>query len=415
MITHRTLALSFVSIAALAGCNQPDVDTSYLDDHTPPPATAAAEGPAMRVEQAERALDVGRDVAGAKKALQAIVADASVPADVRDRAAISLSRACELAKDNEGAIQAIEALLAAHEADREWPGQEAAEKRLRKLLTGKEEGPATPRKAEEKVAPIAKAFAGYFPTKKDQPAEISILTFGGDGARSDALGTFRIGDALREIAVDKCPLCDTKMNVREWISRTGSWTQIPASKARIARSLAVFYTHLGDPIPARYDDVLPVGMNEVLAHLMRGEGVVIAKERPNAPPAILLAAPREAQLAEVEEALAMMKTLPGSLTVIKVTPNLKPEEIRTGMRTAAMPGVKKCYEALLARSPGAAGKTEIAFTIKADGALEDVKVESTDSLREGTFERCMNDAISPIRFAPTGQSTTVKYPFTFSP
>lgn len=414
MKSHRTLALALVSIAALAGCNQPDVDTSYLDDHTPPPAPAA-EGPAVRLEQAERAIEVGRDVAGAKKTLQGIVADASAPADVRDRAAISLSRACEASKDNEGAIQAVEALLAAHDGDHEWPGHDAAERRLRALLTGKEEGPPTLRRPEEKVAPIAKAFAAYFPAKKDQPVEVSVLAFGGDSDRSEALGTFRIGDALREMADDKCPLCDNKMNVRSSMSRTGSWTQIPATKGRIAKSLTVFYTHLGDPIPARYDDVLPVAMSEVLAHLTKGEGVVIAKERPNAPPAVLLAAPREAQLVEVEEALAMMKALPGSLTVVKVTPNLKPDEIRSTMRSAGMPAMKKCYEGLLSRSATAAGRTEIAFTIKGDGTLDDVKVEASDTLREGTFERCMNDAVSALRFASTGQTTTVKYPVTFSP
>jgi len=410
----KHLALALVSIAALAGCNQPDVDTSYLEDHTPPPAPAA-EGPAVRLEQAERAIEVGRDVAGAKKTLQGIVADASAPADVRDRAAISLSRACEAAKDKEGAIQAVEALLAAHDDDHEWPGHDAAERRLRALLTGKEEGPSTLRRPEEKVAPIAKAFAAYFPTKKDQPVEVAVLAFGGDSDRSEALGTFRIGDALREIADDKCPLCDNKMNVRSSMSRTGSWTQIPATKGRIAKSLAVFYTHLGDPIPARYDDVLPVAMSEVLAHLTKGEGVVIAKERPNAPPAILIAAPREAQLAEVEEALAMMRALPGSLTVVKVTPNLKPDEIRSTMRSAGMPAMKKCYEGLLSRSATAAGRTEIAFTIKGDGTLDDVKVEASDTLREGTFERCMNDAVSALRFAATGQTTTVKYPVTFAP
>lgn len=410
----KHLALALVSIAALAGCNQPDVDTSYLEDHTPPPAPAT-EGPAVRLEQAERAIEVGRDVAGAKKTLQGIVADASAPADVRDRAAISLSRACEATKDKEGAIQAVEALLAAHDDDHDWPGHDAAERRLRALLTGKEEGPSTLRRPEEKVAPIAKAFAAYFPTKKDQPVEVAVLAFGGDSDRSEALGTFRIGDALREIADDKCPLCDNKMNVRSSMSRTGSWTQIPATKGRIAKSLAVFYTHLGDPIPARYDDVLPVAMSEVLAHLTKGEGVVVAKERPNAPPAILIAAPREAQLAEVEEALAMMKALPGSLTVVKVTPNLKPDEIRSTMRGAGMPAMKKCYEGLLSRAPAAAGRTEIAFTIKGDGTADDVKVEASDTLREGTFERCMSDAVSALRFAATGQTTTVKYPVTFSP
>lgn len=414
MMSHRSLALGLVSFVALAGCNQPDVDTTYLDDHVNT-AAPAAEGPAMRVEQAERALDLGRDLPNAKATLEAIAGDATAPADLRDRAAMSLSRACEISKDAEGAIRAIESLLAAHDRDHDWPGKPAAEKRLRKLLTGKEEGPASARHPEERIAPSAKLLAAYFPSKKDQPTDVSVYLFGGDDRRSEVLGTFRVADAIREIAEEACPLCEARIPIRSNTSRTTSWTAIPAAKSQLEKSLAVFYTHLGDPIPARYDAVLPVPMSEVLPHLQKGEGVVIAKERPNAPPAILIAAPREAQLPEVEEAFATMKALPGSLTVIKVAPNLKPDEIRETMRTSAMPLMKQCYEALLQRSPGATGRVELAFTIKGDGALDDRKVEADGTLREGTFERCVADALTKIHFTSTGQTTTVKYPLTFTP
>ncbi len=413
MLRLRSLVPAVVILGALAGCNQSDVDTGYLEDHTAA-RPVAAEGPAVRVEQAERALDVGRDLAGARATLEAIVADPSVPADVRERATFGLSRAFELNKDKESAIRTIEGLLAAHVEDRSWPAQEAAEKRLRLLVTGKEDGPASARPHEEKVANIARVLATFFPVKKDQPTEVNILSFGRDGARSDTLGALRIDDALREIADEACPLCDTKLNIRAF-SRSAPWTAIPASRSRMATSLAVFYTSLADPIPARYDDVLPVPMSEVTQHLAKGEGLVIAKERPNAPPVILMAAPREAQLAEVEEAFAQMKALPGALTVIKVAPGLKPDEIRTVMRGDGMPAFKKCYEALLTRSPGATGRAEIAFTIKADGTIEELHVETTDGLKEGTFQRCMDAAMTPLTFAATGQTTTVKYPFTFSP
>ena len=415
MLRLRSLVPAVIALGSLAGClNQPDVDTGYLEDHTAavPPVT---EGPAVRVEQAERALDVGRDIPGARATLAAVVADQSAPADVRERATFALSRAMELEKDTEGAIRTIESLMAAHVDDRTWPAQEAAEKRLRKLLTGKEERPASARRPADKVAPIAKALAAYFPATKGQPADISILSFGSDGVSSEALGTFRIGDALREMADEDCPLCDTKINVHTSFSRTGSWASIPGQRSRLATSLAVFYTHLADPIPARYDGVLPVPMSEVLAHLTKGEGVVVTKERPNAPPAILFAAPREAQLPEVEEAFSRMKALPGGVTVIKVAPQLKPDEIRTVMRTQGMPAFKKCYESLLQRTPAAAGRTEMAFTIKADGAVDELRIETTDTLKEGTFERCMNAAMTPVAFAATGQSTTVKYPLTFAP
>lgn len=414
MLRIRSLIPAFITVGALAGCNQPDVDTGYFQDQVAA-RPAAAEGPAVRVEQAERALDVGRDAAGARATLEAVIADQAAPADVRERATFALSRAFEQLKDKESAIRTIEGMLAAHVDDRSWPAQEAAQKRLRVLLTGKEDGPPSPRRPEEKVANIARVLAASFPSKKDQATEVNIQSFGSDGFQSEALGTFRIDDALREMADEACPLCDTKLDVRASFWRTGSWTSIPAARGRLRTSLAVFYTHLGDPIPARYDDVLPLPMSEVIAHLQKGEGLVIAKERPNAPPVILMAAPREAQLADVEETFAMMKALPTSLTVVKVAPGLKPDEIRAVMRTSGMPAFKKCYEALLARAPGVSGRAEMAFTIKADGALDDVRIETTDGLKEGTFQRCMDAALTPLTFAATGQTTTVKYPFTFSP
>ncbi|MFO0587107.1 MAG: AgmX/PglI C-terminal domain-containing protein [Polyangiaceae bacterium] len=414
MLRLRSIVPVFALAISASACNQPDVDTSTPDDTTAAKPTST-EGASVRVEQAERALDVGRDVAGARATLEGIVKDTSVPADVRERASFALSRAFEAQKDTEGAIRTIESLLAAHAEDRSWPAQEQAEKRLRKLLTGKEDRPSPLRRPEEKVAPVARALAAYFPAKKDGPTVIDLRMFGGDMGVSEGLGTFRIGDALREIADESCPLCDTKVKVQTSSSRSGGWTSIPGERPRLASALTVFYTHLGDPIPARYDDVLPVPMSEVLGHLQKGEGVVIAKERTGAPPSILLAAPREAQLAEVEEAFSKMASLPGSLTVIKVSAGLKNEEIRSTMRANGMPAFKKCYDELLKRSSTATGRTEIAFTIKGDGALDDVHVDATDGLKEGTFQRCMEAAMKTISFPATSQSTTVKYPMTFTP
>ena len=414
MLRLRSIVPAFALAISASACNQPDVDTSYLDDTTAAKPTST-EGPSVRVEQAERALDVGRDVAGARATLEAIVKDNAVPADVRERASFALSRAFEAQKDQEGAIRTIESLLAAHEGDRSWPAQEQAEKRLRKLLTGKEDRPSLLRRPEEKVAPVARALAAYFPAKKDAPTVVDLQIFGGDMGVSEGLGTFRIGDALREIADESCPLCDTKVKVQTSSSRSGGWPSIPGAKPRLASALTVFYTHLGDPIPARYDDVLPVPMSEVLSHLQKGEGVVIAKERNGAPPSILLAAPREAQLVEVEEAFSKMASLPGSLTVIKVSPGLRSEEIRSTMRAHGMPEFKKCYDGLLQRSSAATGRADLAFSIKGDGTPDDVRVEVTDTLKEGTFQRCMEAAMAKVSFSATGQSTTVKYPLTFTP
>src|SRR5690242_21871716 len=69
MSKRNAISFSLVSLVALAGCvNQPDVDTRDLEDR-PAAAEQAVADAAVRVEQAERALDVGRDVAGARAAL----------------------------------------------------------------------------------------------------------------------------------------------------------------------------------------------------------------------------------------------------------------------------------------------------------------------------------------------------------
>ncbi len=418
MLTHTALrhgfSIGLVSLAALTGC----VDAPHDEGSRGPEEPAAAEpllvDAAVRVEQAERALDLGRDVAGARAALAAVVADRTAPADVRERAAMSLSRALELSNDPEGAVAAIEALLAEHADDHSWPGRDAADRRLRKLLTGKDKGPEPARSAAEKAAPFAHALAAFFPVKKDSPVEVSILAFGGDSDVSDRYGTFHIGAALREKAQEACPLCETKINVRTSSSRTDSWTAIPATKSRMGTSLTVFYTHLADPIPARYDALLPVPMAEVTAHLAKGEAVVIAKERPGAPPVLLLAAPREAQLADVEEALAKRTTLPTSLEVVEVAPALKPQEIQAVVR-GNFGAFRKCYEELLARAPGAAGKVTLSFGIQGDGAITDLGASAEGAVDEGTMTRCMTLAASKLRFQATGVTTTVKYPIAFSP
>lgn len=405
---------SIVTLLGLAGCvDQPHDEGSQGADE-PAAAEPVVVDAAVRVEQAERALDVGRDVAGAKATLQAVALDKTAPVDVRDRAAMSLSRALEILKDQEGAIGAVEALLAAHGDDPSWPGQDAADRRLRKLLTGKDQRPEPARAAAEKASKMAKALADFFPAKKDAPVEVSILAFGGDSQVSDQHGTFQIGAALREKAQEACPLCEAKVNVRTSSSRSGSWTAIPAARGRMTSSLVVFYTHLADPIPARYDALLPVPMAEVTAHLEKGEAVVVAKQRPGAPPVLLLAAPREAQLADVEEALAQRTSLPTSLEVIKVTANLKPHEIQ-GVVRAQMPAFRACYEGLLGRAPAAAGKITLGFTIQGDGSIAELSVAAEGAVDEGAMTRCVTDAAGKLRFDATGATSTVKYPIAFSP
>lgn len=422
MITRQAIASALVALVpaiVLAGCvNPPDADSRDLDEHT---AAAAAEpavaDAAVRVEQAERALEVGRDVAAARATLAAVTGDKNAPPDVRERAAMSLSRACEVLKDTECAIRTVEDLLAAHGDDRRWPGAEKAEKRLRKLLTGKDEKDSLQQRHLDKTSAFAHVLAGHF-AKKDtkEPVEISLLAFGSDGHTSRDLGTFNVEDALREKAQQDCPACDDGLKLRAWFSQTDSWTAIPAMKSRLGGSIVAFYTHLADPIPARYDELLPIAMSEVTAHLQKGEGLVVAKERAGAPPVILVAAPREAQLAEVERTLAEMDKLPVSPVVVKVSPNVTQHEIKGVMRANAMPALKKCYEELLGRTPAATGKLELSFAIEGSGELTGLEAKATDTLDDATFVQCTANGVKGLRFPASGAArTTVKYPFTFSP
>lgn len=418
MNKRPALAATLVSLLALAGCvTPPDADTRDLEERPAAAEPAASADAAVRVEQAERALDVGRDVPAARAALEAVIAEKDAPAEVRDRAALLLSRACEAMNDEEAAVRAVEDLLAVHGDDHRWPGQDAAERRLRKLLTGKEESESLRGRHLEKTSAFAHVLAGYFGGKRDkgEPIEVSVVTFGNDGHTAEDFGTFNIGDALREKAQQDCPACDDAVKVRSSFSQTSSWTSIPAMKSRLAGSVVAYFTHLGDPIPARYDDLLPISMAEVTAHLQKGEGVLVAKERAGAPPVILVAAPREAQLPEVEQTLAQMDKLPVSPVVVKVTPSLTPDEIKGVMRRSALPALRKCYEDRLARAPGAAGRIVLSFAVQAEGDVADVEVTGTEGLDERAVLDCAGAAIKPLRFPATGTRTTVKYPFLFTP
>jgi hypothetical protein len=96
MNKRHALAATVVSLVALSGCvTPPDADTREPDERPAAAEPAAAADAAVRVEQAERALDVGRDLPGARAALEALLADKDAPVEVRDRAAMVLSRACE--------------------------------------------------------------------------------------------------------------------------------------------------------------------------------------------------------------------------------------------------------------------------------------------------------------------------------
>ncbi len=198
------------------------------------PAAAAAthsRGAALRLEQAERDLDVGRDVAGARAALEEVLADPTITPEQRDEARLGLSRALEAGGDREGAIAAVEALLADHPEAARFPLEEVAAQRLRKLVTGSD-AELRPHPEDARPAPaFARVLARYFPapTASKGAVEVRLLAFGGSEEQSGRIGTFAIPRALRELRREACTLCDDHLSIRTSSSRSGSWVDIPAT------------------------------------------------------------------------------------------------------------------------------------------------------------------------------------------
>jgi len=91
-----TLALTLCALAP-AACAR-GADMSSIDSAEPGAAAQATEktqAVALSLEQAERKLDVGREIPAAKAALEAVVRDPAATPDQRDQARIGLSRAIE--------------------------------------------------------------------------------------------------------------------------------------------------------------------------------------------------------------------------------------------------------------------------------------------------------------------------------
>jgi hypothetical protein len=382
----------------------------------PAQAGERAASVALRIEQAERQLDLGRDVAAARAALSEIAADAAVSSEERDQATLALSRAHEMLGDTKAAVAAVEGLLAAHADDEGWPLEKAAETRLRKLLTGAETAPKTPVFEDTPIAPIAHVLASHFtPLDDGKRYRPSMVMFNARRGVSDQLGTFNVGGAIREKRAQSCPLCEDDLQIGRDETRYGSWVEIPVGRRLMDNALVVFYFDLGaGRVPSHYDDLLPMPSDEVVARLERGEGVVAAKTRAGAPPVLLLAAPRAAQLAEVEAAFAAMEALPASPSAVPVSQGLAKEEIQQVVR-GARTAMKGCYETLLSSKPQAAGKVVMKFTVLPSGNVSDAMLEPDAALDDATLVGCLRSTVDKMAFPTTPNKTTVAYPIAFAP
>ncbi|MDC0743846.1 AgmX/PglI C-terminal domain-containing protein [Polyangium mundeleinium] len=377
-------------------------------------APAGETSVALRIERVARALDRGEDP---KQALDEIVLALTHPAATateQDEATLVQSRALEANGDMEGAISAVEALLAQHAGDREWAFSSEAEKRLRKLLTGSEDTPKrrlTP--AEPPVSIFAAELAKYFPADAGGRYRVRVLAFGGDrNFSSDRIGTFNVGGAIRAEKEKTCPTCE--VNVDSNTNRETSWIGIVRARAELASSLVVYYYDLeGGEIPARYDAELPLPSAEIKARLAKGKGLVAAKKRDGAPPVILIAAPRFSQLDNVESTLAGMDALPLEATSVDVPASLEAEEIQAVVR-GSFNSFRVCYETVLQRNPAAQGSISLDFKIDADGHVTTMKA-TADSASIQSMETCMRDAAQALVFPAATKETWVVYPVLFTP
>ncbi len=391
------------------------------DDPAAAASVASAAGTAssagVRLERASRQVETGDKVAEARAELSTLVASPELSATEKDDAALWLSRAYELEGDKEKAISTIEALLASHGNQNSFGKAEEADQRLRKLLTGE----ASSRFARDDdnrdpMAPIAAAFIKYFPKNAAGTYDVIVSMIGSGVHDSDRLGTFGIGEAIRRSAERACALCE-KPKVHTGRHGHGSWTAIPGARgAEIDRSLAVFYYDQQDGrIPARYDALLPMPTAEIEKRLASGDGFVAVKERPNAPPVVLVAAPRWGQLATVEEAFSKLTAIPAEPFTVKVPSALMPREIQSVVR-GGFDKMRSCYEQLTKRDAKAQGKFVLAFKITGEGRIDDVRADDATTLKDAAFGACMVEHAKTLVFPASRAKgdTTVRYPIEFS-
>ncbi len=407
-----TLAPSLLVLTL--GCAQ---DPGAFDEPEAEPIAAEASAVALSIEQAERLLERGGDAAEAKALLQEALTDPQISDAERSLAALALSRAHQALGETEAAIVLIEKEMAAHANDRSWPDRDFR-RQLRQLLIGSESATDASGESHGKTPAFARVLSRYFPVADDGRVVVMTHILGSPRGVSDDVGTFNVVGGIYAELEASCPLCDRQLSVSNGVWR-GDWTDIPAAQQNFDTRMVIFYYDLGkNRVPARYQHHLPMSIEAIEAELSEGKSFVVAKERPGAPPVLLLAAPRTAMLADLERRLADYDALPTEPYFVDVRRNLRPAEIRGVVRGRWYPHIRACYESLLKRSPEAGGKVILDFSIDGEGAVQDAKVTTDDApFEEETFSSCMVDSLEDLRFPASGLSgnTTVRYPVVMTP
>lgn len=421
MQRSMTTTIGFVGLSLLFWACKADESGPLpgVEVEASPVVSRTEESPA-ELEQALVAIERGGDIAKSVATLEALVKNPSTSTDDRDEALLGVSLGAEKLGDKERAISAIEELMMAHSDDARYAASDAAEKRLRKLLSGHEDPGIELPTPQETPTPVAHALAKYFKQDATGFTMIDIAAFG-PLAGENREGLHNIRQAKSDQILESCSVCE--VNVGQSITSSGSWVSIPKTKAERAadmpqmdRSLLLFYFDLGrNRVPARYDEYLAMPSAEVVARLEAGKGVIAIRERRGGKPTIVIAAPRAGQLPLVAKAFAKLEELPKEVMEVELPSKLQPDEIRAVMRSSRGEQ-RKCYEALLARDPKAEGKLTLRFEIDPAGATQGAELESAGTtLTDRTVGECILDATRKLRFPSTGEKVSVTYPLLFTP
>ena len=78
--------------------------------------------------------------------------------------------------------------------------------------------------------------------------------------------------------------------------------------------------------------------------------------------------------------------------------------------------IRHCYEQLLQRSPSAAGKVKVAFTVGPDGRVTTANVADS-SISDSVLTGCIAGQVQRWKFPQPrgGAPVNVSYPFVFNP
>jgi tetratricopeptide (TPR) repeat protein len=397
-----SIGMASLALAACADGHAPNKDLA--EPFQAPQAESATNPIRTKVAEARLRLDQGKDQALSINDLEAVQSSLS-PADAFE-VNLVLGKLHASIGQKEKAADYLERALEVGSRDADEEAHEAFGK-----LLGRVTDTPRPTTIDNQVAKSARNLAKYFPGDKGGRVAIRIRSF---GMSDDQNATFDIAKAANIVRREQCPICEPYKYSTSF-SRQGLWTGIPSEKASLNNSLIVlFYDLERNHLPERYAYLLPTTAAKIDEELQKGNGYMSVREREGAPPIVLIAAPREGQLPDVEKAFANADHLPLEPQVVRLSAGLRSSEVQGAMRQT-FPAVEACYKSLLQAKPEASGSLLLDFAVKGDGTPSNLKVETKGTLKDETFASCTEKALASLRFAKTSGTTTVRYPITLTP